>query len=302
MAQRISLTDYVTDTAIQPLYDDPGISAGTLFLFDPGHSKGAFSGIPANAATVPNVAASVAAGIVGADASALAGTVAYGRDASNALLLERTGKLGLHGLPSQVNQTTQFNGWWVNLPTAIRDYIFNNVPSHGLYASLWIRKTRDYTGAPTAPQSPMHIHSASAATSNYLLNMQAGVLVPNTGAQLVGRNTPTFAVNTPILPAIAVKDWTGTKPGTSATQLGQFGVGCFGAWASLNINKGAGWVLYRAKFEDLNLTKRTNNGLGGTLAEEYAAALAKDQADFDAAFAVGGKFYGDTWTDPATFA
>jgi len=301
MAQRISLSDYVTDTAIQPLYDDPGMSAGTLFLFDPGHSKGAFAGLPANGATVPNVAASVAAGITGAAESALAGAVSYGRDAPNALLLERTPKLGIHGLPSQVNQATQFNGWWINLPVAIRDYIFNNVPTHGLYASVWIRKTRDFTGSPPAPQSPFHIHSVSAAASNFLFTMQNITMAPSAGAQLLGRNIPTPAVGTPVMPAIGVKDYSGTKPGAATSTLAQCGVGVFGAWASLNINKGAGLVLYRFKIEDLSLTKRTNNGVGGTLAEEYAAALAKDQADFDAAFAVGGKFYGDTWTDPATF-
>ncbi|ATC26508.1 hypothetical protein [Caulobacter vibrioides] len=303
MGQRVSLSDYVTDTNIQPLYDDPGISAGTLFLFDPGHSKGAFAGIPANGGSVPNIAASVAAGVLGVDASTLAGTVAYQREAANALLMERTTKLGIHGLPSQVNQTTQFNGWNFALPTAIRDHIFTNVPTRGLYVSMMARKTRDYTGSPAAPQSFGHIHSTTAATTNYLFHLQALAPSPPTSTQLIGRSpTGVPAVNVNTLTAVAVKDWSGTKPGSAANSVSSFGVGIFGSWASLNINKGAGLVLYRVKVEDLTLTKRANGGAGGTLAEEYAAALARDQEDFNAFFGVGGKFYGDTWTDPATFA
>lgn len=73
-----------------------------------------------------------------------------------------------------------------------------------------------------------------------------------------------------------------------------------GPWSSANQNKCGSWVLYRAKLEDMYLSKRSNGGAGGTLAQEYAAAVAQDQADFTAAFASGGKFYGDTWSDPAT--
>ncbi|ATC25220.1 hypothetical protein [Caulobacter vibrioides] len=303
MGQRVSLSDYVTDTNIQPLYDDPGISAGTLFLMDGAHSKGAFTGVPANGGSIPNIAASAAAELTGAAPATLNGLVTFARESTSTLLVERTTKLGLHGLPSQSAQTIANNGWFFTLPNAIRDYIWGLVPTGGLYVSLMSCKTREYTGSPAAPQSHAHIHSATAATTNYLLHSLGGQApVPISGSQLIGK-TPASppAVNTSMLSAIGVSNWTGTKPSSGANTITGFGVGIFGSWSSLNINKGDGIVLYRIKVEDLTNTRRANNGAGGTLAEEYAAALARDQEDFNTFFGVGGKFNGDTWTNPATF-
>jgi len=49
-------------------------------------------------------------------------------------------------------------------------------------------------------------------------------------------------------------------------------------------------IFYRFYCEDLSLSGRTR---------EAVAAL--DDELFAEAFAVGGKFYGDTYTDPSTF-
>ncbi|WP_171495393.1 hypothetical protein, partial [Acinetobacter soli] len=48
-------------------------------------------------------------------------------------------------------------------------------------------------------------------------------------------------------------------------------------------------IIYRIYIEDLNASGRT-----------FAEVKAIDDAEFEKAFAVGGRFYGDTWSDPAT--
>lgn len=49
------------------------------------------------------------------------------------------------------------------------------------------------------------------------------------------------------------------------------------------------WILYRIYIEDLSLSGRT-----------YEQVKAIDDAEFAKAFAAGGKFFDDTWNDPAT--
>lgn len=69
-----------------------------------------------------------------------------------------------------------------------------------------------------------------------------------------------------------------------------FGVGTIGAWIGGNYNKATSRIIYRARIEDLTVSGRT-----------YEEVEAIDFALYTAAFAVGGKFYGDTYTDPTTF-
>lgn len=69
---------------------------------------------------------------------------------------------------------------------------------------------------------------------------------------------------------------------------------CFGGVPSVGpfsaaVNKGGSHILYRCYLEDLTVSGRT-----------YEQVKAIDDALFAAAFSSGGKFYGDTYTDPAT--
>lgn len=307
MGIKFQLSESFTDTTLPFLFDDVGMSPGTLALFDPANSKGAFTGVPANSLTVPNIARDVASGIVGAAPSALDFAVSAMTDGANMLRTERTSKGGVHVLPSQVNQITANNYWLLRLSPELRQFLFDLLSTTasttaGIYASVWSLRTREQGSGNTAPQSISHITNQSSATGNYMYHMQGGV--PNSGGLSIGRNVGDATLGAPRRSSSGVSGWAGTKPAsTSLVTAALIGAGSFDGWASLNINKAPGFVLYRAKIEHLGLTKRANGGAGGTLAEEFAAAEAQDIADFNAAFSAGGKFYQDVIpTLPANFA
>jgi len=303
MGQKIVLTDAFTDLTLPKIYPDPGISAGTLFLFDGAHSQGAFSSL-ANAGVVPNVARDVAAGILGVAASACDGDILFSQENVNTIKVERTPKLGVHVISSQTAQTASTNRWGVTMPLALRQWMYDHSEDHGFYASIIKRPTRAEGAVTTTVDSSPASFTGSPPSSNYAYHMQNASPKPDTGAKFIGRYfTPSpLTVGQNSLLAIGVIGFTGTRPGSvpaasTAIIIGSGSIGGFGA-----INANPSDVLYRAKIEDLTLTKRANGGLGGTLAEEYAAAVAQDQADFAAMFGVGGKFYGDTLpTNPASF-
>lgn len=288
MGQKIVLSDVVfTDTTLPVVLNDPILSNGSLFLFDPSHSLGAFNGVPSNGGTVPNIAWSEAATIlVSGTANTLAGTVSTtNHNEANKSLVERTSKLGVHQIISQTAQTAN-NNWLVNLPTAIRDYIYNNRTSHNFYFSIWHRVTRKgITNG--AIQSPFHFASNS---SNFLFHSQGGV--PN-GVGSNKRSVPSGVLDSSVADGTvryaSIQPTGQTATGVTNTNNVTFGLGTFDAWAALNINKCSSRIIYRAYIEDLTVSGRS-----------YAAVDALDYAMFQAAFASGGKFFNDTYTDPST--
>lgn len=279
------------DSSLPIIRDDPMLSAGSLFLFDPSHSAGAFDGLPAAGGLVPNVAWKEAAALMGGGSvGSLSGfVVTQNAETSAAFKVERTSKGGIHGIPSQVNQQAGQNySYIVRLPAAIRDRILANL-GNDYYISLWHRCTRANLAA-SGNQSPFHYVAAGGATSNYLFHMQGGDFAPSSGPNHAGsRRSPgndTQSGTGPQITAGGVLNATGNGPGGTTIDLG---VGVFGAWGSLNINKAASRVLYRAYVEDLTVSGRT-----------YAEADALDYRLWQEAFAPGGRFSNDTWTSPAT--
>lgn len=280
------------------VYDDASMDAGTIWLFDPSHSMGAFSGVPANGAAIPNVARNRALAIIGAGAGG-AGTFRTQRESAAALVMERTSKGGLHIASSHSAQTTENYGY-IEPPAAIKQYMHGRLPAAatGFYVSFWLRVTRAQVATAAAASCGHYINVDAAATSNYLFHTQG--LGPTVGGSL-GANVSTTAVNSPSLLQLGCSAWVGSKPTSyDRGELILGGAGAFSAWGYFNVNKAPSLILYKVKVEDLALCKRSNGGAGGTLAEEYAAAYAADLADFTAAFAAGGKFYNDTWTAAAT--
>ena len=289
MGQKIVLSDVVfTDTTLPVVLNDPILSNGSLFLFDPSHSLGAFDGVPSNGGTVPNIAWAEAAAILGSGTqSSLMGTVAStnATEASKSLV-ERTTKLGVHQIISLTAQTVA-NNWIVSMPTAIRDYMYTHRSDHSFYVSIWFRVTRP--GIVNASmQSPLH-YAVNPGTSNYLYHAQGGTPVI-TGSNK--RYAPAFADSSVSAGQEKFLNMnpsgiTGTGP-TNSTDV-RFGLGNFDSWQSSNLNKTSSRVIYRVYIEDLTVSGRS-----------YAAVDALDYAMFQAAFASGGKFYGDTYTDPST--
>lgn len=59
--------------------------------------------------------------------------------------------------------------------------------------------------------------------------------------------------------------------------------------ASQALNSSPSYVLYRVYIEDLSLSGRT-----------YEQVKSIDDAEHAKAFGIGGRFHGDTWSNPAT--
>jgi hypothetical protein len=291
-----------SDLSLPKLFAHPEMAEGTLFLFDPRHEYGAFSGVPLDGGKVPNVASRQALPILSGSGAAsisdLDAPVSFMAD-TNGMLVERSAKGGIHILPSQLNMTTNNNYWIARIPAAIRTYVWNLLPGDGLngiYFSFWFVTTRGNVAGLTT-MSYAHM-IAGAGTTPYVYHTAAS---PVSAGGLLGSYSGASG-NARILLGGA-SAFGGTKPGSPLPTSSLFGNGLMDQWGiSTNRNKPGGRLYVRAKIEDLRLNKRANNGTGGTIAQEFAAAQAADVAAWTKEFGLGGAFNGDTWTDPATFA
>ncbi len=278
-------------------------SKGSLLLFDGAAPTAPFVGVPETNATIFNVLRANAITLTG---STTAVDFVVAQKSSHSLFrVERTLKGGIHGIVTQAGaQDATVSGgggaggslaYVLHGQSALGDYIRAN-PSHQFYTSIWSKTTRLGLTS-SAPQSPFHFTNGVAATTNNFFHNQGGLFFPQSGVTFIGR----FAI--PSLDDINVANassvpynrfaslgFTGVNGNSpAASDRIQLGVGTFSAWNSLNFNKAPSRIIYRAYIEDLTVSGRT-----------YAQVHALDKSLFDAAFAVGGKFYGDTYTSPST--
>lgn len=269
-------------------------SPGSIMLFDGKHQFGEFSGLPGIGSEVPNAVSSIAARLLGVTESQTALKVLdASAEAPSIFKKERTLKGGIHGIITQSGGQASSQMYLIGAGDAVRNYIRDN-PSHVFYVSIWQRVTRKAL-ASSAAQSPFHFTNSSGGTTNYRFHMQAGQPFPSQSSPSVWRgssNVPSAADKdvsdgTNRFTSLAVQGNSGNGPVASDPLT--FGVGTFATWSSLNYNKAASRIIYRAYIEDLTVSGRT-----------YAEVEAIDYALYQEAFAPGGKFYGDTYTDPAT--
>ena len=266
-------------------------SNGSLFLFDGNHPFGAFAGLPAQNAAIPNVLANKAAALLGVPESAV-GLVAAGVTVNSAYWKsERTAKGGVHGIITQAGGQVGSPRYLIRATVAIRDYVVAN-PAHKYYVSIWSRVTRQ--SLKPSSQSPMHFIGAS--TANGLFNFESGLPSPLSGATVLGRKPDPLVGDLPAQPlavpynrfgSIAVQGFTGS--GVLANSNISMIVGTADAWEGGTVNQAPSRIIYRGYMEDLTASGR-----------DYAEVEAIDYAMFKEAFGVGGKFYGDTYTNPAT--
>lgn len=286
----------ITDTTAPKLITrDPIEAKGSLMLFDGQHDFAPFTGLPAVAAQVPNALANLCQALTGASGEDLNFKVQTARPDSAQFKSERTAKGGIHGIVTQSGSQTATETYMLYGPKAVSDYILAH-PTHQFYFSLWSLVTRAGLTS-LAGQSPFHYTNGVAATTNNLFHMQAGLPSPGFPSAPSFRGTkavPSYSDhNVAVVPpmkrfgCVSVQGFTGTPP--SAADRVQLGVGTFSAWNTLNYNICPSRIIYRGYAEDLTASGRT-----------YAEVEALDYAMFQAAFAPGGKFYGDTFTSPTT--
>lgn len=283
MGHKITLSDIVfSDSSLPVLRDDPLLSSGSLVLVDVGHSKGRLSGVPSNGTLVNNIAGSIASGLVGS--ASVSPDILTGFT-NSAMVPELSGKGGLHVIKSKVNDTnaTRFT---LRLPAAIKAYLLAN-PTHGYYFSMWQQVTRKFD----ANNAPLMIIGESSYSVNFLINIGStgDVAGPNTNVLGKAITLNPFVSTGPAKLQLAVSKATGALTSLAYTDLFIFGgvpsVGVMDA----ALKKGGSQIMYRVYLEDLTVSGRT-----------YAEVKALDDALYAAAFSPGGKFYGDTHSDPVT--
>lgn len=285
MGKKIVLTGVtLTDLDAPKLAQfDPIESAGSLLLIEPMHPYQQWpAGVPADAALLPNILTTLAGG---PQASfSLKGGINNGTKGK----LERSGKGGLHGIVSQSSLLTTTDGALILLPSSVRAYIYAH-QAHDYYFSFWDRLTR---ANPNATQW----------TADYALgsNTSVGLAYSNPNGWMPG--TPSLKRDTPnvVGPRFANVSRDATLV-SAPTHLDSSGTPIWGTVMPATYNgqviatRNDNWtsfVFYRCYLEDLTVSGRT-----------YAEVDALDYALYTKhVLTAGGRYYGDTFTDPATIA
>lgn len=291
---KLTIPTSFTDATLPILRDDPVLFAGSLALIEPAHAAAPLAGMPADGAFVPNIAHKEAAAALGVADDGLAAIFSMGAAFTGARgKMERTGKGGLHGIVSQAPGILQNSnhGAKVTLPANIRSYLLTN-KAHKFYFSRWTRTTRAAL-ANAGVQNEIGSGSNSAkfllyrtdtaegwnpstalATAEYRPGVPNGL--GNSFANLARVMSDTNLVATP---ANAGPQW-GMPAGTFNNAVP--------AWVTQLPSS----IFYRFYIEDLTVSGRS-----------YAEVDSIDFAEYTKqVLTAGGRYYGDTFTDPATIA
>lgn len=256
--------------------------AGSLMLIEPGSPAGAWpAGVPSNGAEVPNLLAERAAAL-GITASP---TFSFAGLSGAAGLMERTGRGALHGIVSQAALTTG-KGAQIILPDDLITYMLAH-PTNQIYYSAWQRVTR--IGADAQPARLLIGANDNSKMHTYWY--KTGLRPPATAARVGVYNEASATAVGAFMQAITSQAWASAAPATVAEIDRSWQ---WGAVGRINIVAGyfdsmPSYALYRFYMEDLTVSGRS-----------HASVLAQDQALYAAAFAEGGRYHGDTYTDPAT--
>lgn len=256
---------------------------GTILLLEPARSA-SFSGVPSTGTAVPDLAGNLAGA---------GGILQYSNMTGTTGKVERTTKGGIHAIKT-ASSVFAYAGITINQATL--QYILTNI-SHKFFFSVWGR----YTRAGLSPNDANFAFSFSTtpSTSQLLVaSMPDGTFSPS--ATLQGTTKfPAGSMVSPASPseiysAASVQGYTGSIDKTAAqAEAGRmcdmFGVGSFGPFNPGNGNA-ASKVFYRAFIEDITVSGRSFAQLS---AIDYGFFVKQVQT-------AGGRYYGDTFTDPAT--
>lgn len=292
---------HFNNAKLKPVRTDPILpSAGALFLADCTHPANPWaSGVPANGGHVPNLAWPQAAAAIGSGSeSSLRGDIYNLGLTSTAGLVERTTKGGLHGIvsPTYSFATDGAAGLNVAIPAAIYDYTRAN-KTHKFYLSVWWTTTRsaaDYTGSTKALASiattttPVHLMTFSQK-ANLTGTLDSGTALGSGFNDVEGVPEFRWAAGTPG----STYDSDAVPSTHSPGHRSPFLVGNRNFFnAGSQRGKGGSRIFYRTYFEDLTVSGRTPTAVQTIDAALFAAIVGTS----------GGRYYGDTFTNPATIA
>lgn len=272
-------------------YDPIESRKGSLFLWDAGLSK--LSSTPSIDSIIPNLLNEYSPA-TGRALTLKKGT--FGNTQHDAYIRrELTSKGGIHFIVSQayagdtyatISNSLQANA---NLQQDLFSKIMGVNPN--LFVSVWTRLTR---AVPANASAPTFSYVASQSSrSDFVFYKEAkelNIAVSSNStsvSHLSKAGTDSSAVGLPNKYVMNLKGYGGT--GVLAETIARlFMVGYEAPWGGQYINKSPSAAVYRIYAEDLNLSGRS-----------YAEVKAIDDAEFAKAFAAGGRFYDDTWSDPS---
>lgn len=292
-----------TDPNLPKLYPDPIMSKGSLVLLDFAHSAGwdgDYATPPASDQRAPNIAWEQAAAILGGgssyDLAAIYRQAILSGSQSSKHKVEFSGKKGVHCIVSQNPGLASGENLRFSLPSLVKDYIKNHLPDttpagevqHDFYFSMWYKLTRPF-GSGTAAQMILGANSGNYAVNAVSTDIFGRYNGAGTTSGVTKRNSYTNGNNglgSNIIKNTVFNSFAGEK---ASGDLFDIWWGRAGAWNGFMATNSASYILYRVYVEDLTVSGRT-----------YAELDALDYAMWQAAFAEGGRFYNDTYTDPAT--
>jgi hypothetical protein len=299
---KLKLPTSFTDLTLPLLKNDPILSAGSLLLVDATHPLQPWgAGVPDTNTWLPNIATDEASQLLGSAALAdigvkmnIGGNWIEGSGAGQSGISERTAKGGLHTITSRLRSPAgglnmkRFLGGAKFAP-----YLAAN-STHDFYVSLWKKHTR--AEAPFGPIYPTFARFAALTGGGVMANMMAGGSQPSTGAQWI--NAANNGANTGVNNATKVGVYAINNSGTSAVVPDPTATWMMGPFwgderdysASASPYPWNSMVAYRWYIEDLTVSGRT-----------YAQVAALDDAEHTKqVLTLGGRYFGDTNTDPAT--
>ncbi|VXB32269.1 hypothetical protein [Pseudoclavibacter sp. 8L] len=266
---------------------DPILTNGSLLLVEPAHPRRAWaSGVPAQNATIPNVARTQASALLGVAPSAVE-AIAKNTITATEGVVERTAKGGVNTVVSQTAGTfpRQFG---IAIPESIRTYIATN-KANRFYMSLWFRPTKNpATGTTWRYAFIIPTSSATTASITGIAHDGAGTFFSTptaSDARRLGATEVRVGVNR--FQAVAANGapssgWTAAV--TSAfEQIVQYGARLSGE----EQKSPSGWF-YRVYIEDLTVSGRS-----------FDQVRQRDQALWTGAFGTGGRYEGDSAPTPS---
>lgn len=283
MTMQLKLPNIVFGGNNKQLLTDPMINSGSLLLIDPQSPLNPMSKVVIGG-PVPNLAEGTMAALTGAQSEfsfMLSGF--YGEK----FIFELTNRGGIHvAVPTTI---TQGRGWHPSIgmlwPQELLDYLNNN-PTHQLYISTWTSTSRLDSDAVDTPF--MNLGTVDN-TTNYRAIFDIKSDLPTGASRLGYFKSGTDTVGEGTMRAIAVNSYAGIEIPYYTNFV--FGTGPMdrpitegqtGKWPAM--------ILYRLYVEDLTVSGNT-----------FDNVVAKDKALYQKdVMTAGGRYYGDTYTDPAT--
>ncbi len=269
---------------------DPMLAAGSLFLFDGQNLTANLSAVPAlSGGSLPNSAASTAAGLTAGAATAMNGVLTTGSaPASTAAKFEITTKKGLHGIYSQTNDASS-DGVYVDMPAGIKQYLITNA-AHTFRFSMMGYMTR---AAITSVNPRISNICNTASPADYMEYMDNSGNAANGSLGSVDTGGPNSVGA--FYRSVVFSGFNSAAPTSTANLIAALAAwGPYGAGYSVWANKSASFIVYRLCLEDITAS------LAADATRTVAAAETLDSGLFTSYLQTsGGRFYGDNFTAPS---